>query len=140
MIMFSGLLILICTITTALVGATSGLAWLGPIGLGHAPRPLHPLVVSDLWAPCPLGRGHIGASLARSNWIGPCSKAFAPARGFPACLERIIAKARVEHVFASRGFASYALKAVFLGEHIFQAARQPAKGSLIDILPEAARD
>ena len=55
-------------------------------------------------------------------------------------LERIVAKAGEEGVFIPLGRAPDTIEAEFLGEGILQTAREPAEGTLIDSVPETARD
>jgi hypothetical protein len=59
---------------------------------------------------------------------------------FPPRSEGIEAKAREQDVFIPLRRAPDTGEAEFLGEGILQAAREPSKGTLIDSVPETARD
>jgi hypothetical protein len=54
-------------------------------------------------------------------------------------LEGVVAQAGEEHIFVPLGRPSDTAEAEFLGEGILQPARQPAKITLLDIIPEAHR-
>ena len=62
-----------------------------------------------------------------------------PAGGGTRPSEGIVAQAGEEHIFVPLLRPSDSAKVVFLGEGILQPARQPAEGTLIDIVPEAHR-
>ena len=95
----------------------------------------------SLTKPAPDRPNAISARWSAKAWPDPIGPSQAPEKlAYPARSEGIVAKTGEEHVVLRLRRESKTGEGIFLGEGILKTAREPAKGTFIDVLPETAGD